>query len=1285
MIQQWILVGFVIGLGFGCPAAENMIINAGLEVEQKGSFPEGWRYSVSGAAEAVYIRDGSPGRDVYTGTHALSIRAGMSPSDQWFVANEQLPKVEPGRSYHLSANVKAEHFKDSSALRLSVVYLNADRSGKGLPQAPAVILSGSKDWRAVSLDFTVPAGVQFVRPTFSMFCSGSTSDLSARAFLDDVELTVSPETDARRGPRQRVLDWNNLKVYAPASGRTEMPHWRNFSGWTASSGDVKVKSAGQALHVSGKLSGKEPLRISPPRPIKLSSETERIHTWLARQSGDFKVRYVIQDSLGEEHLVDGLNSYPYIGDTYANSSGREQDALWSVWEQHYSMNFQQPEDDELRRRVVPEKLDEARSYLWKKPLTLSAIEICPVGVSAGQSIEFHMAAPSVLILPERQTRYAWFNASRRRVGWDEPAVVFPDDFRDVSGTFHYQLEICQGEQGRTVWVKEGEWEQCSRQDPLRLMGDAIVLPELPVGFYSILLKNRGGDGLRGESRMAFHVMQSPVESLLSAEPGFAIESGQPNHVFPAGSEAAELTVVLNDFVLGGSADRRVKLRVEDWRGNEVFNREFPAAKEIPVCFPVKEADYYAVATLLDDGRVLDRARLHLGVASGPNEEGPFVPPAKPATDGELQLTAEYSRPQLSERFYEHPSTPWTSPHELFRFDRWLKEQVAGRGIDEVSSLMPWADIEVLPGVFRWEESDRRNVVAITNGVRVKAFLGVLGKWPPWTPDWWAGELCLSQFGRPDRVGENAVSSRNPWPSNYDDQGRYIFLPWIASSVKHVRDNPMVSSYKLMFPSPGWIGLPEGKAECTATDYSPAAEKVFCDWLKRNGKESRPLPGHLIIPQAPMAELGPDLSEEWQDMCRFVQESSTNRLAEILQTLRALDPQRPVTIYRGKFPVFEAALPMMKRDNACFFDESGPNFFSRAFASMSAQAGVRYANENHFYMPSSREVIDADIFYGSIYNQGWSYSYRWHERHKNEDARFYDALDFVARSRSMIEQYAAAQSPAPQVLVFGSRLDQMLNNDQSAFFGAVSGLDFFTGLFSYFQVLPHFADEFTEWIQLDNFKVVFVCGDVMSRAAIERVCEYAQRGGHVILVGDAGRYCPETPAKRDCLAMALRGVANVRRLPALSTPPPAPGAAPEAPFSADPVAMQNLLDWAGIERDISVVLPGGALDARFEGLVRRIDADSCYVAVFRRAAVDEGGPYNAWYNALMLADRNRERWGVQEAYVRLQVPMAGQYRIARIHRNAGATETRDALNGRLEFETSPLSLGELQVYRVEKIK
>ena len=89
--------------------ASNLLTNGGFESEN-GANPLAWAASVSGSAVAHYTTSGIAGRDVWNGTHAISISQPGSNGDRWFVPSANVPAVVAGEVYEFSVCVRTAQF-----------------------------------------------------------------------------------------------------------------------------------------------------------------------------------------------------------------------------------------------------------------------------------------------------------------------------------------------------------------------------------------------------------------------------------------------------------------------------------------------------------------------------------------------------------------------------------------------------------------------------------------------------------------------------------------------------------------------------------------------------------------------------------------------------------------------------------------------------------------------------------------------------------------------------------------------------------------------------------------------------------------------------------------------------------------------------------------------------------------------------------------------------------------------------------------------------------------------
>ncbi|MBK1859242.1 hypothetical protein [Cerasicoccus arenae] len=1243
-------------LGILCSSTWMLALNSDFEQSNRKGLPEEWASYVGTNFSAEYDQFG------VGGSLAVGIRSPGSQMDSWSLKKSSAIKVTTGMSYVFAVQAKASGADEDDYAWLRVVWL--DGNGKGLARSDSDAWSGDFDWRKIRFTSLAPEGAE--QAILSLMASPGANALAQdyEVIYDDLEFSSSAEAV----PDLLPDDWEALMSLSTGLP-DESSFWVPTSAmgmWRSETSGVHCKSANLALFFDPETDGGI-VALIPPEPVELPVGAQRLHFWTTALP--LSCTFVLRDNDGEEHRIDARASFP-LGARMDKPDG------WPLWKHIYSDNFGMPNG--LNNRVVPELQQEVAGLLWPHPLRLETIELV---VSPGTKEPYAATGLQTLTVPELETDYGWFNLTTGRVGWGIDAILMPADFSRLEGEFRYQAEMRQGYQGDIIWHHQGQGSHFA-DDPLTQVSQAIPLPKVPRGTYFLDLKSWNLDGtLREEGRMQLYVLKG-VDTLPAAiGSSFSLATPCEDNVFPVETQEGTLRLK-TDAGDSPSADTMVRFRLYDWRmqllDEQVMSFEDNLSFDVAID---GQSDLFAVAELRDEKGVLDRARLHFGIANKDELNASWtVPENMPvafAPNSDVSLVAEYTRPWFSKRYSRYPEQQWESIESMKGYDSWLVDQAIPRGFHHVSNLNPWSDIEVLPGVFRWDESDRRTNFAVEHGATVTAWFGTLGDWPPHVPDWWGGDIMLTQHGYPHLERSGASAARNPtasyWYAEKDD-----YLKWLRKAITHQRQNPAVTQYKVLMQS-----FVEGTDyhdqlnDYRTSDYSETFQNAYNEWQIERGLKPSRLPMPYVIPGEWVSSTGPDLSEEWLNFVQFKTDSSLDRLQTVLETIRELDSERPIYVYRGPrtHPATEAAMPLLKANNAYFFDESMPNFFSNALASMSVQAGVRYGSENHFYMPASFEIIDADIFYGTIYNQGWYFSYRWHERFRDGYAKqYYGALDYLEKAMPLIESFALAEAEEPQALVFGSRIDGMVNRNKHNFFANASGVDFYTGLFSYFQVLPHFGTEHTDWVNLNNFKVVFVCGEVMTKSAMERVADYARQGGKLVLVGNAGEYCVEAPQARAPLRKLLHGLPNVRHINEPDATPPPPGMAHMAPYMADSAKMEKLLAWSGVERSV-MLLKDGQLDGGFVGMIRRINEESFYVAVQRRFAKK--------YTSIMNVEENLKTWGRASTTVSLTGLEDRDYTVQKVHRDVRPVEAVSQANGQLEFDAAPALTGELQIFKVSR--
>ncbi|MEW6355426.1 MAG: beta-galactosidase [Planctomycetota bacterium] len=1048
----------------------------------------------------------------------------------------------------------------------------------------------------------------------------------------------------------------------------------DFGGWTVD-GPGKI-AAGDAAWLRATYDSPQfkPIILRPPSPVVLPSDACRVALWYARPAGDFDLYFLLSDSAGKQ-----LPPMPALTSRATFPAVRKfRMKEWSVWNQAESVSLALP--GRIEDHVEPEFYDIARRTEWSPPLSLVGVELRPAkdqrdneafgdrdAIRAGKG-ELCLTELFTITKNGLDAEFNWYLMGRFRWGWNTRPRIFLDDLTLRSGKVRYAIEIRQGYQGPVVWRAAADGD-LNRADPMQIMAQKIELPELPTGRYFLETKAWTPDGALDAMRSwEMLAAKGPQKEMKEIAPPLHWQTDQPHHVFPPDTTEATLTLQLDKSAWPkreGKAE--CVLRIEDWLSRPILHETRAPAETIKVVCPAKEGiDYTATAELRIGETVVDRSVLHFGVASKPRDVANVKIPDGLPTRDELLMSrkavpiAEHWGSLLSARDASEPLTE----AQTREFDIWL-DQTARLGFEIISINFGWGEVEPLPGVFRWAEIERR--LARAKEKNLRAFLtptewGHPLEWPRWVEF----EPMLTQHGHIDTQDRSGKIQPAPW----DPVRRQETQHWLKAVASRFLDNPTVIGYR----TKPFIFSGENRPEVTRTDYSKSSQDAFARWLADHGKKPDSIPNLFVYNPWSPSRTGPDLSEAWRDFMAFRTYTYVESVRDIISAFRAVDPKRQLHIYRSSTPnACEAAIPLLK-DGAEFHDEGGPFYFQRAMESMCLQAGIPYTNEGHQFTPPSKALVDSGFFYDSIYDDGWCWLYRWHI-HRHEDKRFAalpQVLEFISASMPHIREWAAARGRAPEVLVFGSRADRLLGEGRQGFYANIGGIEVFTALFCYHQLPAHFADELTDWVDLRRFKVVFAAGDIMPEHGMDRLVEHAKAGSKIVLVGDAGKFCPEHRTERGLLAKRLGDLPNVKLIDAPEKPAPPPGDESWAGKDLDAEQVDQILVWAGVKRHVRTTSRG------FQCVVKSGEDDGrVYVAVFRRWP----GHYdNVWYD-----EKVKEQWATEATGVEVSGVKDGRWRIEKFHRDEKPIGEIEAKGGTLRFNSDPATAGELQLFRLTAMR
>lgn len=1065
---------------------------------------------------------------------------------------------------------------------------------------------------------------------------------------------------------------------------------------------------------SPKLAG---IVLAPPDRVQLPDGIRDLSLWFARAEGDFTLAFQIRDASGALHEIKTPTSRMRDAGMVGWQPARVRE--WSMWTQARSHRINVSAD--ISERVLAEFQDATRAKVWATPLELAGIIIKPASAPAFDASSLGGAKTAEAVKSGNGSLFvadlvahtknkleadsAWYFYARSRTGRETPPAVFLDDMTDWSaGIASYEVIVRRGYQGSVVWRATGKGS-ADRKNPAALFRSRVVLPQLPQGRYFLDTKAWRPDGTLLEERQFLHLLvtrndgETPAFPKPDEAPLFQIHTGMTSHVFPPETEQVKLDI----SVPATRGADGVRIKIVDFYNRVLLQEKLPlpspSESSLVVSLPVKAGgEYFAEAELRDEknGRNLDKTVLHFGVANRPESSRGDIPAGVPDRDtvlnGQFHFSAEsWDGDRSSSSF---PWTAWDAP-DARDFEKFC-EQAVRAGAKSINLNDLWGSHEMLPGVYQWQELDRLIDRAAAHGLKVFLAYTVGTRRSRFDFPLW-----LDAVPRVDQAGDIEGLERGMyWPSWWDDAAREGWLRYYHRLVEHVRTNPNVigyrlSNYQLSGFTAGW------GADPMRLEYSKPAQREFARWAagdegKRFGVSR---PGALFyVPGTPENQVsGPDLSPDWQSFVAFSTHSHHSRLTDFFTTIRSLDKRRQIQVDQKPFPwAMERSIPLL-RDGGVLKNEDSPTFSAAALRSMSRQAGVPYAEEFHGHFPTSRAIADATNFWHSYLSDTIFWLARWEtmrmisvkEAEKKggwENVKLSGQmapetmLDFARDAQPAWERWLRADEAAPQVLVFGSRAAEMLGNWKTGNDYGIAGMREFSALFQQHQIPVHFADEYATWSQLGRFKTVFVCGEIMTEEAIARIVTHVRDGGKIVVVGNAGKYCPQRPAERDVLKAELeklaadhgsqiRRIADLRRVVETGIPEWL------AAFRFDESALAEILKWAGVAQRISVTSDDtdahGGAGARFECQLRTGKDSNLLVAVLRK-----------WPGGYMKIEHDhalRKQYGVAAGRVQVREIKDGAWRVETFHREKKVLGIFQAKDGVLSFDTGSLEAGEAVLF------
>ncbi len=245
---------------------------------------------------------------------------------------------------------------------------------------------------------------------------------------------------------------------------------------------------------------------------------------------------------------------------------------------------------------------------------------------------------------------------------------------------------------------------------------------------------------------------------------------------------------------------------------------------------------------------------------------------------------------------------YTQNTDLTKFEEWVVD-VKKQNINTVELFPQWREIEPMPGVFWWEQLDRRMEIIAKHGL--KSMINVDSTY---VPEWMVEESQADEDGMVNGLwgggGNNVLKS----PNSTILQQRYG--EYLTHLALRYRNDPNLIAYSslLIFFDHFWADHPwQGQY----VDYSEAARKGFQKYLRDvkalsledlSKRWSRPIMTSWDAVELPRTDLflglatidRPDPRPEWRDFVEFRNWCMRDYILGLVAgTIRKYDDLRPV--------------------------------------------------------------------------------------------------------------------------------------------------------------------------------------------------------------------------------------------------------------------------------------------------------------------------------------------------------------------------------------------------------
>lgn len=1069
----------------------------------------------------------------------------------------------------------------------------------------------------------------------------------------------------------------------------------NFEGWKASGPGATITTSSGFAFITYATPKLETITLTPAKPITLSDDARHITFNWARQWGDCDLTVIVTDRDGKTHDLKCETSQADPEVVLSNARLAQQFSMWHTVE---TIPFGKPDLNEVNRRFNKADADKMMQLTWPRPLKITGILLKPALAKPGmrwgglytpaQRDAMNDRGEGKLVL----TNLTWDTvdskdadfysvlSDRLRFGRNQPATLFIDDLvvarpkEEGIQSLRYQVQLFDGYAGKLLWATD-KTVSIDLRDPMSLFEQRIALPGVPTGRYYIKTLAWDANGLvRDQRNQEWWVAQSNVTQLAAfdaSELGMWWEDGQATKTLDAATNTATLTLRTTEtYRKTLPANAQLVITVNDFNEKTITTSQSKLADTQSISFDAQSGtDYFAIAEIRRGKQVLDQRILHVGkIGDKPlNHALDFKSQPRPTRDQFLDHTV-HLQPE-----YRVPTTfydgyyPWYNHDDAPAYEKWLVQAKLFKS-PTICVKAGWADVEVLPGVYRWENLDRQVMAARDTGLKIM-FAYTPYASSPCVPIW------LQVNAQQDQRGDykDRFSYRYSFMSREYAPRRQQFWQAVARRYGHL---PWVVGYRIFTPAlTSHVDPHAGRM-----GYSSDMQQAYTQWLTKHKLPVEPIAPLMVVDGVPLSAMPADFSKSWQNTLLFFSDCIIESDMALAQAIRAVDPTGLIQIDRKNEPyAIERMIPQMATLDIALKNEAAPVFRDAMLQSMCIQGGVPYLEELHRHVPTSRSISDATSYFSSHLSKSIFWLLRWstesfenpgnHPVHSNFAKPH--GYDYAIQSVDAWQQYMQGDFVEPEVLVFGSRLSNQIMGERRGYYHAIDGLLTYQALIEQHQVPAHFADEHCDWVDLSKFKLVLLCGAVQDQAIIARLVSYAKNGGQLALVADAGTLLPDgSPIDLP------KQVANMPNVTILAAPQRMKLKRAELewawPFEHDRRQIDQLLNQAHITRPAYVTTDA---DPAFQVQVRKtVDGQKVYVAVMRN--------WHGWYRGnIEFEEELAAKWGLGQGTLQINNLTAGKWHVKQLLRDSRDLGTMTATQNALKISLKLASGGEVQIYEL----